>query len=243
MWMTITSVVHIVFLSLITDFKIKHFHNSKFNIGSINNVTNFDTNLDNNYNNNYYYNLAQLDVKYLSTSFWDTSPPVTSAAQHNAYLSHGHNNTINNYSHQKDNNNRNINNNGNNNRNINNRNIKANKTANISRLKSKNDESTNRKQKNKDVAVNNQLKSTEPSQPIIEGDIRLTLKQATFLLERSKRRKKRKLIEPITKLWTLPILYAFDGGHGQQEYFYIFLKKNQTPVNAEFVIICKAKEK
>jgi len=50
---------------------------------------------------------------------------------------------------------------------------------------------------------------------ILEGDIRLTVRQAQRLLvdARKPRRRKRKLAEPVSKLWTLPIPYTFDGSH------------------------------
>ena len=49
----------------------------------------------------------------------------------------------------------------------------------------------------------------------LEGDIRLTVEQAEHLLSdvRKPRRRKRKLAEPASKRWTLPIPYTFDGSH------------------------------
>ena len=49
----------------------------------------------------------------------------------------------------------------------------------------------------------------------LEGDIRLTVEQAEHLLSdaRKPRRRKRKLAEPASKSWSLPIPYTFDGSH------------------------------
>lgn len=49
----------------------------------------------------------------------------------------------------------------------------------------------------------------------LEGDIMLTIDQAEGILDDSavKRRRKRKMAEPASKRWTLPIPYMFDGSH------------------------------
>ncbi len=48
-----------------------------------------------------------------------------------------------------------------------------------------------------------------------EADILLTVPQAAEILQDLSRRRKRKLAEPLTKRWTLPIPYAFDGSHSK----------------------------
>ena len=50
---------------------------------------------------------------------------------------------------------------------------------------------------------------------LYESDIKLTMQQAEALLEdySSRPRKKRKLAEPLSKRWALPIPYSFDGSH------------------------------
>ena len=48
-----------------------------------------------------------------------------------------------------------------------------------------------------------------------EDDIRLTVFQAEQLLQDLSRRPKRKLAEPLSKRWPLPILYSFDGSHSK----------------------------
>jgi len=54
---------------------------------------------------------------------------------------------------------------------------------------------------------------------LLEGDIRLTLEQASHLLSdvTKRRRIKRKLADPASKRWKLPIPYTFDGSHSQFE--------------------------
>jgi len=48
---------------------------------------------------------------------------------------------------------------------------------------------------------------------MFEDDIVLTVSQAEEILQDLNTRTKRKLAEPLTKRWTLPIPYAFDGSH------------------------------
>jgi len=61
-----------------------------------------------------------------------------------------------------------------------------------------------------------QTKEEETSvDSLLEGDIRLTMEQAERLLTdtRKPRRQKRKLTEPVSRRWPLPIPYTFDGSH------------------------------
>ena len=53
---------------------------------------------------------------------------------------------------------------------------------------------------------------------LYENDIKLTMQQAEELLDdySERPRKKRKLAEPLSKRWALPIPYAFDGSHSKQ---------------------------
>ena len=53
----------------------------------------------------------------------------------------------------------------------------------------------------------------------LEDDIMLTMEQAKELLQKTQRRQKRKLAEPLTKRWSLPIPYAFDGAHSKWTIF------------------------
>ena len=61
---------------------------------------------------------------------------------------------------------------------------------------------------------------------ILEGDIRLTVGQAEQLLMDAvkPRRRRRNLVEPTVKRWTLPIPYTFDGSHSQ-DFFFFFSSK------------------
>ena len=63
---------------------------------------------------------------------------------------------------------------------------------------------------------------------ILEGDIRLTVGQAEQLLMDAvkPRRRRRNLVEPTVKRWTLPIPYTFDGSHSQDFFCFFFFFKN-----------------